>query len=217
MSWFSDAWDWGVDAVSDSGDWIDRTFSTTDGSWLNRNFLGDNSWWDQNGGSLDKYVNAGQKLFNLFSANNSRSGSRSDILNMYENIAAQDQAYNQQYQQYLEQAQAASASNNAARMRAAAEALKVQKKYLRNLRKQYQPYVKAAKELTPKMAQNYSQFLDTTGLLNQYLAPVAMKAMADGPKPAYELNVPQSAYSVGTPTQQAVEFPSLEQILAGRK
>jgi len=217
MSWLSDIWDWGVNQVSDSGDWFNRNFSSSGGGWLDKNVTGDNSWLSDNGATVDKYLNSGRKIFNLFDGSSARQNSRSDILGMYEAMAAQDQAYNQQYQQYLEGAQAAAAVNDAARRRAAAEALKIQSKYLKALQKRYQPYVKISRELAPKMAQNYSQYLDTTGLLNQYLTPLAMKGLGSNPTPAYSLDIPKAAYAPTVAPQESVSFPTLDELLAGRK
>jgi len=219
MSWVSDIWDWGVGSVSNSGDWVDRNLSTDAGSWLDRNVSGDNSWLSNNWRDV---LNKGREAFNYFGAANDRSGVRSDMYNMYQNMAAQDQAYNQQYYDWMVQNQqasaAAAAANDAARRKAAAEALAIQKKMLTGLQRQYQPFTDAMQELLPPMKNDYKKFLNTTSVLNQYLTPIAMKSLGQAPEPAYSVNMPESAYSVSMPqAQQSTEFPSLEQLLTRRK
>jgi hypothetical protein len=199
MSW----WDSIVDGVS-------SLFDDTD----------NNSWIERNWGKISKGIDAGGKLYNTWDMNNSRQGSRGDILDFMKQMEAQDNAYQQQMYDYQNRqrsaAAAAARANDAARRKAGNKAFKQQSKMLKQLIAQYQPYADAAKELTPKMSQNYSQFLDTTALLNQYLTPKAMEVLGSTPKPSWEMGVPQSAYKVPVPQSAPVRFPSLDEILKNK-
>lgn len=165
-------------------------------------------------------LNIGREAYNLWDVNNSRSGSRSEILDYLRQQEAQDNLYNQQMWEYQNAqrgaAAAAARANDAARRKASAQAFKEQKKVLSELIKQYQPYNDAVQTLTPKMTQNYSQYLDTTALLNQYLTPKVMESLGSMPKPSFEQNVPRSAYAVSVPQSAPVSFPSLDEITKRR-
>jgi flagellar biosynthesis/type III secretory pathway protein FliH len=186
MSWLSDAWDF----LSENKDTVKDVF------------------------------NFGRNVYNAWDMNNSRQGSRNDILDFMKQMEAQDNAYQQQMYDYNNRqraaASAAARANDAARRKASKKAFKKQSKMLKELISQYQPYADAAKELTPKMSQNYSQFLDTTALLNQYLTPKAMEVLGSAPKPTWEMGVPQSAYKVSAPQSAPVKFPSLDEILKNK-
>lgn len=229
MSWLSDIGDWVGSSAgsesswgSDAGDWFTKNFGnssdagTTGGgpsgvfgdSWLGRN-------WD----TIGNVANTGRGVYNLFSSNNARKGVRSDVLGVYERMMAQDQEYRDQMAQFQAQQSGAAAAarrqNDAARMVAAGKALKVQKKHLKALQKQYEPYADAAKMLTPKMADNYKQYLDTTALLNQYLSPSVMRSLTETQKPAWAQEIPQSAYSVPVVQSEPVSFPTMAELLKG--
>jgi hypothetical protein len=186
MTWLSDIWDWGS-----------------------------NQDWDQ----IGKVVNTGRNIINAFDVNSSRQGVRSDMLDAYTKMSAADQEYQRQMMEYQQQqagARAAAArQNDLARRKAAKEALKVQKKYLTELAANYQPYADAVKTLTPKAADNYGKFLDTTALLNQYLAPTVSQSLSQAPQPTWSKEVPLNAYSVPTINAAEMSFPSLEDLLKG--
>jgi hypothetical protein len=183
-------------------------------SWLSEawDFLGENK------DTIKDVFNFGRNLYNAYDMNSSRRGARGDILDFMRQQEAQDNAYQQQLWQYQNAqrgaAAAAARANDAARRKASGKAFKKQSKMLKELISQYQPYADAAKELTPKMSQNYSQFLDTTALLNQYLTPKAMEVLGSAPKPTWEMAVPQSAYKVPVPQSAPIKFPSLDEILS---
>ena len=229
MSWFSDLGDWVGSSVdsnstwgSDAGDWMTTNFGDSSGTGTTggsgSQMFGD-SWLGRNWGTIGNVANTGRGLYNLFDANNSRKGVRSDVLGVYERMMAQDQEYRQQMAEFQAQQSGAAAAarrqNDAARLVAAGKALKVQKKGLKALQKQYEPYAEAAKMLTPKMAENYKQYLDTTALLNQYLSPSVMRTLNETPKPAWAQEIPQSAYSVPVVQSEPVSFPTLAEVLRG--
>jgi hypothetical protein len=211
MSWGSDALDWfgglfdsGSSWGSDLGNYATDVFGK--GGWLDRN---------------SDLINKGRQVYNAFDAYNNRSNTRSNILDAYKQMMAQDQAYNAEYYKWAQDQQAsnaaAQAANDRARRQAAAEALGVQKQMLEGLQGQYAPFTNTMKSLLPKMSKDYKQYLDSTSLLNQYLTPIVMKDLGRAPAPAYGMDVPQAAYSVSMPQAQgSVEFPSLEKILSGR-
>lgn len=242
MSWFSDGLDWignQVDSGSswgtDIGNWFTGSSpigqgadgsalypeggSASSGSWFDRNV------WNGGISASDNWrdiLNRGRQGFNAINAANNRSGTRSDILNAYRAMAEQDQAYNAEYYKWAQQQQAAnaaaSAANDRARRKAAAEAMAIEKQALEGLQQQYAPFTKTMTSLLPKMQKDYSKYLDSTSLLNQYLTPLVMKDLGKAPAPAYSMDIPQSAYSVSMPQAQgSVEFPSLEKLLSGRK
>lgn len=159
----------------------------------------------------------GRQVFNLWDTNSARQGSRGDILDYLRQQEAADNAYAQQMWQYQNAqrgaAAAAARAQDAARRKASGKAFKQQRKVLDQLIKQYQPYNDAVQQLTPKMSQNYAQFLDTTALLNQYLTPKVMETLGSAPKPAYEQAIPRSAYAVSVPQSAPVSFPTLEQTM----
>lgn len=189
----SEWWDSLVDGVG-------NLFNDTKGdSWLERN-------WDTISGIADK----GRELYNLYDMNSSRQGARGDILDFLKQQEAQDNAYQQQLWQYKNAQSAAAAAaaraNDAARRKASKKAFKQQSKMLKQLIAQYQPYADAAKALTPKMQENYSQFLDTTALLNQYLTPKVMENLTATPKPTWEINPPRARYAAPMPQGAPISF-----------
>lgn len=195
MEW----WDSLVEGVGNLFD------SDSGNSWIERN-------WDTISGVADK----GRQAYNLWDANNARQGSRGDILDMLYKQEAQDNAYAQQMWQYQNAQRAAAAASarayDAARRKAAGKAFKKQSKMLKQLISQYQPYNDAVQQLTPKMADNYSQYLDTTALLNQYLTPKVMQTLGSAPKASYEINVPRNSFSVPVAQSPEVRFPTMEEI-----
>jgi hypothetical protein len=182
-------------------------------SWLSEawDFISNNKEDIQSG------LNFGRQVYNLWDVNNARQGSRGDILNYLQQQDAADNAYAQQMYQYQNAQRAASAANaraqDAARRKASGKAFKQQSKMLKQLIAQYQPYNDAVQQLTPKMTQNYGQFLDTTSLLNQYLTPKVMETLGSAPKAAYEQNIPRSAFAVSMPQSAPISFPTLEEAM----
>lgn len=169
--------------------------------------------WD----NLGKAVNAGRQIYNAFDMNDARQDSRNNMLDLFGKIGQQDDAYAKQMQDWqmanAASRAAAARANDAARRKSAAKTAKVQKKMLKQMMAQYQPYADATKMLTPKMAQNYGQFLDTTALLNQYLTPRAMQTLGEAPKATASFNTPQPTFTGGAP----VNVPSVEEILGWKK
>lgn len=200
-------------------EWLDSIGSAI-GGLFGGGSSGSDTWLTRNWDNIRNVANAGRQVYNLFDVNNQRQGVRSDLLGVYEQMAAQDAAYQQQMAAYNAQrsaSAAAAARANAAAQRAAAnKALKVQKKFLKQMSANYQPYADAAKSLTPEMSKNFKQYLDTTALLNQYLAPTVMQQMAAPVQPAFTIPVPKAAYASPRVEGQAVSFPTPEQIM-GRK
>lgn len=196
--------------LSDAADYIGGLFggdSSGSGSGLSDSWLGRN--WD----SIANIADKGRQVYNYLDMNNARQGTRSDLLGAYQQMAAQDALYQQQLAQYQQGQAAAARANDAARRAAANKALKVQKKYLKQLEKNYQPYADAAKMLTPEMGKNFKQYLDTTSLLNQYLAPTVMQQFQQPVQPTYQMNVPESAYAAPKVEGQAVSFPTVEELM----
>jgi hypothetical protein len=220
MSWFSDGFDWigrqfdsGSNWGSDAGSWFDKNFG---GYYQTPGIVSDGKKADS-GWDFGKILDGGRKLYNLWDANDARQGSRNDLAKIYSQMEQEDAAYQQQLAQYR-QAQSASAAaarrkNDAAQRKAAAKAMKLQKQMFEQMIANYQPYADAAKSITPNMAKNYNQFLDTTSLLNQYLAPTVMKNMQEPMQSAYTRQVPQALTSVPVPQAQAISFPTLEEAL----
>lgn len=204
MTWIGDAWD----AVSG---WFGNSGSSSSSS---------PSWLDRNWNNIVKGIDTGRKIYNTWDVNNSRQNSRDDILSYLQQQESADNNYQKQLWEYQNanraSAAAASRANDAARRKASAKAFKQQSKMLKELIAQYQPYTDVAKELTPKMSQNYSQFLDTTGLLNQYLTPKVMETLGSAPKPSWEQGAPQAAYKVSVPQSAPISFPSLDAILKNK-
>lgn len=192
--------DW-LDSILDLGG---NLFDSTDNNtWLERN-------WD----TISKVGSKAGDAWNIISANNSQQGTRNNITDLLSRLGAEEDAYNKQvYDWQVANAAsraAAARANDAARRAAANKALKVQKKMLKGMMQQYQPYADAAKTLTPKMAQNYSQYLDTTALLNQYLSPKVMQTLGEAPKAAASFNVPQPTFQK---TNEQISFPDIQKIL----
>jgi hypothetical protein len=182
-------------------------------SWLSEawNFIRNNKEDIQSG------LDFGRQVYNLWDVNSARQGSRGDILNLLRQQEQSDNAYAQQMWEWQNAqragAAAAARSQDAARRKAAGKAFKQQSKMLKELIAQYQPYNDAVQQLTPKMTQNYGQFLDTTALLNQYLTPKVMETLGSAPKPAYEQAIPRSAYAVSVPQSAPVRFPTPEETM----
>lgn len=176
-----------------------------------------NSWLERNWDTISKVGEGARKVYNAFDMNDARQSSRNDMLDLFGKIGQQDDAYNKQMQDWqmanAASRAAAARANDAARRKSAAQVAKVQKKMLKQMISQYQPYAEATKTLTPKMAQNYGQFLDTTALLNQYLTPRAMQTLGEAPKATASFNTPQPTFTGGAP----VNVPSIEQILGWKK
>lgn len=209
MSWLSDGLDWLGGQFGSSSNW-----GSDAGDFLTNNL---NLSSKDGGTDWGKLLDTGRKAYNLFDSNSARQGTRNDLLDLYTKLDAQDAAYQQQVQQYNQQqagaAAAARRANDAARRKAEAKALQQQKKAYAKMIDMYQPYADAVKSITPNMAKNYNQFLDTTSLLNQYLAPTVMKNMQQPAQPTYTLPVPQSMASIPVPQSQAISFPTLEEAL----
>lgn len=229
------AWEWltnlfgGSDSSSGSGGGSEPIGSSVDGgyiygpssssggsgggSWLGNAY----NWINNNSDDIGGVLNFGRQVYNLWDTNSARQGSRGDILNFLKQQDAADNAYAQQmwaYQNAQRGAAAAAArAQDAARRKASKKAFKQQKKVLNQLIKQYQPYNDAVQQLTPKMSQNYAQFLDTTALLNQYLTPKVMETFGSAPKPAYEQAIPRTAYAVRVPESAPISFPTPEEAL----
>lgn len=214
MSWFSDGLDWIGSQFGSSGT---SAQDGTPGSWGGSSSSTGGTWLDRNWGTISKGIDAGRKLYNLYDANSAQQGVRSDIMDVYAKMEAEDKAYQQQLQAYQQQQSAGAAAarrqTDAARRKAEAKALKFQKKAMGELIAQYQPYNDSIKALVPKMTENYSQFLDTTGLLNQYLAPAVKKNMDQPFQSAYTQNVPSANFNIPVPQGQPVSFPTLDEIL----
>jgi hypothetical protein len=174
-------------------------------------------FWSEYGSDIKDGINFGRQVYNLWDTNSARQGTRGDIFNYLQQQEAADNAYAQQMWQYQNAQRAASAANaraqDAARRKASNKAFKQQSKMLKQLIAQYQPYNDAVQQLTPKMAQNYGQFLDTTSLLNQYLTPKVMETLGSAPKAAYEQNIPRSAFAVSMPQSAPISFPTLEEAM----
>lgn len=177
-----------------------------------------NSWLERNWDTIGKVGSKLGGVYNAANMNNAEQKRRNDITGLLNQLGQQDDAYNKQmYDWQVANAAsraAAARANDAARRKAANKALKVQKKMLNSLISQYQPYADAAKSLTPKMAQNYSQFLDTTALLNQYLAPKVMQSLGETPKPASQQVIAQPTFSNSS---QQINFPDVQKILGWNK
>ena len=140
-SWLGDVWDTVTGWFGSDGG---SSGSSSEPNWLDRN-------WDTISG-----VAGGIKgLYDAYDVNRSRGNSRSQILDVMGRMAADDDAYAKQmweYQNAQAGARAAAArANDAARRKAAKKALRIQKKALKSMIAQYQPYADAAKFLTPKM------------------------------------------------------------------
>lgn len=199
MSWLSDAWDWGTSLFDSSSDSGSSGGSSSGGSWIDRN-------WD----TISKIAGSARDIYNNFDVNSNRQGSRNDILNFLKQSEAQDNDYQRQLWEYKNRASAANAAaaraNDAARRKASKKAFKKQSKMLQQLIAQYQPYADAAKALTPKMQENYSQYLDTTALLNQYLTPKVMESLTATPKPTWEINPPKARFAVSMPQGAPISF-----------
>ena len=227
MTWIGDAWDYlfgSSGSSSNSGDVIGTnrdgspiyqgpvyssgsgSSSGSGGSWIGDAY----DWYKRNRDDIKGVVGAGRELYNMYSANSARQGSRNDFLNFLRQSEGQDNEYQRQMWEYRNRQAAANAAaaraNDAARRKASNKAFKKQKKMLEQLIAQYQPYTDAAKALTPKMQENYSQFLDTTALLNQYLTPKVMESLTTAPKPTSEINVPKARYDVPMPQGVPVSF-----------
>lgn len=235
MSWLSDGLDWfggQVDSGSSWGSDLSNYFgggstgqigTNRDGSPImgptssgggGFNF-GDN-WLTRNWDTIGKVVNAGRGIYNMFDSNNNRQGVRNDLLDAYTQYMMQQQLYNQQIAG-MGGGGGGGGRARAAQLAAAKKALTVQKKYLTDLQKQYKPYADAAKALTPKMTKNYQQYLDSTALLNAYLAPTVMEQMKAPVTPAFQQNIPDASYKTDSFAGPDVSFPTLEEILKGAK
>jgi hypothetical protein len=220
MSWLSDGLDWlggqfdsGSTWGSDAGGWFDKNFS---GSYQTPGISGEKG----SGGSgldLGNILNAGRKIYNLWDMNDARSSSRGQFNDILGKMEADKAAYDAQMREYNERAAASSRAarrkTDEARRKAEAQALKQQQAAYKQMIAMYQPYANAVKTITPKATKNYTQYLDTTALLNQYLTPTVMKGMQQPFQSAYLENVPQAPTSIPVPQGEAISFPSLEEVL----
>jgi hypothetical protein len=197
MEWLDNLWD-GI------GNLFDSKAAPT---FIERN-------WDK----IEKVAGGANKVYNAIDMNNAEQKRRSGITDLMAKLGAEEDAYNKQvydWQNANAASRAAAArANDAARRKAANKAFGVQKKMLNSLIAQYQPYADAAKTLTPKMAQNYGQFLDTTALLNQYLSPKVMQTFGEAPKPASQQAIAQPTFANNA---GQVSFPDVEKILGWNK
>jgi hypothetical protein len=220
MNWLSDGLDWlggqfgsSSNWGSDAGSWFDKNFG---GYYQTPGIVSDGKKADS-GFDFGKILDSGRKLYNLWDANDARQGSRNDLAKIYSQMEQEDAAYQQQVAAYRQQqaagAAAARRKNDAAQRKAATKAMKLQKQMFEQMIGNYQPYADAAKSITPNMAKNYNQFLDTTALLNQYLAPTVMKNMQAPMQSAYERPVSQAMTSIPVPQAEAISFPTLEEAL----
>ena len=217
MSWLSDGWDWIINQFDSSGGYqTPGTFGGNLPGMGGSDSSSGGSWLDRNWGTISKIADGGRKLYNMFDINDARKDSRNQLLDIYAKMEAENNAYNQQMAQYnAQQAGAAAAArraNDAKARKAQAKALKVQKKFLNQMISNYQPYADAAKMLTPEMANNYKQFLDTTSLFNQYLTPTVAKTLGSAPTPMAAPQVNPQAYTAPSQAPQ-VSFPTLEEML----
>lgn len=188
------------------------------------------NWVGRNEGRLDalgNIVGRGQDIFSAVSQNNAEQAGRNQMLDALERqlqarSQRQNELYNWQVQNSNAQA-AASAAASAARAGAARENNKRQRKAekkalqgktgrLKDIAAMYDPYTQVGKELLPKQAQTYGNFLDTTQLLSAYLQPMAQQVIQP-PKSVSEFR-PQdkSAFAVSGPTGQG-GFPNLNDLL----
>lgn len=197
MSWVSDAWDWASDLFSGSSSGSGGSDGGLGDTWVGRN-------WD----TIQKGIDAGRKVYNAWDMNNSRQDTRDDLLGIYKEQAAQDAAYQQQLAAYRQQQAAGARRTAKARREAQAKAFKAYQKSMKDMMSAYQPYADAAKMLTPKMADNYSNYLDTTKLLSQYLSPMVMKNFGEQMQPSY---MPIGSKPGAQP--EAVSFPTLDEVL----
>lgn len=176
------------------------------GSWIGDAF----DWASRNWGTISSVARGARDIYNTYDANSNRQNSRNDFLRFLQQSEAQDNDYQRQMWEYRNRQAAANAAaaraNDAARRKASKKAFKKQRKMLEQLIAQYQPYTDAAKALTPKMQENYSQFLDTTALLNQYLTPKVMESLSATPTPTWEINAPSARYAVPMPQGAPISF-----------
>lgn len=179
-------------------------------------------WYDKNKDTIGRVGNFANNVYRAGATNDARTGFRDAYARILEQAAVQDAAYQDDYRKWQEgqfaASQAAAASRAAAARANQAAARKAGKKAMRQKEKDYkaiignfQPYVDAGKMLAPEMAKNYKGFLDSTSLLNEYLGPKVLESMKQESKPAWEIQVPTSAYQA--PIQQAKPV-NLEEIQA---
>jgi hypothetical protein len=216
MSWLSDGLDW---IGSQFGGGSYQTPGTFEGNLPGMGGSGSSSggsWIDRNWGTISKIADGGRKLYNMFDINDARKDSRNQLLDVYAKMEAENNAYNQQMAQYNAQrsagAAAARRANDAKARKAQAKAIKLQEKMMKQMISNYQPYADAAKMLTPEMANNYKQFLDTTSLFNQYLTPTVAKTLGSAPTPMAAPQVNPQAYTAPSQAPQ-VSFPTIDEML----
>lgn len=191
MSWFSDAFDW----VSDSGNW---GWAKDAGDWIDRN---------------SGYIKTAKDIYNAVDSYNNRTDTRNNLLDVYKNIMAQDQQYNNTYNNWQAQNWQAQQAQDAARRAAAMSAMKGQTAALKKISAQYDPYVKIAKRLMPKMEKDYNKFLKSTGLLNAYLTPLVTQAQPPVQSWQIQASLPESAYSAAFMPKNEVVVPALEELV----
>lgn len=187
-------------------------------------------WVGRNEGRIDavgNLVGRGQDIFSAVSQNNAEQAGRNQMLDALERqLQARHQRQNELYNWHLQNSNAqaaASAAASAARASAARQNNKLQRKAekkalrgktgrLKDIAAMYDPYIQAGKELIPKQAQTYGNFLDTTQLLNAYLQPMAQQVIQP-PRSVSDFK-PQdkSVFAVTGPTGQG-GFPDLNELL----
>lgn len=196
-SWWDTLWDWGGKAYD---------------------------WYNRNEDTIGKVANFANKAYRASETSDARTGFRDAYAKILEQAAASDAAYQDDYRKWQEAQYAANQSaaasraaaaraNMAAAQKAAAKAMRQKEKGYKEIISNFDPYVNAGKMLAPEMAKNYKGFLDSTSLLNQYLAPKVMEGMQQGQKPVWEVSVPASAYQVGSPQGAPISAQDIQKML----
>lgn len=182
-------------------------------------------WYNKNEDTIGKVANFGNNVYRAGATSNARTGFRDAYAKILEQAAAQDAAYQDDYRKWQEGQyaanQAAAASRAAAARANQAAAQKAGKKAMREKKKGYEkiisnfdPYVNAGKMLAPEMAKNYKGFLDSTAMLNQYLAPKVMEQMQQPVKPTWETSIPTSAYEVKASQAPTINLEDVQAMIA---
>lgn len=188
------------------------------------------SWVGRNEGRIDavgNLIGRGQDIFSAVSQNNAEQAGRGQIMDaLQRQLQARAQRQNELYNWHLQNANAQSAAsaaasaaragaareNNKRQRRAEKKALRGKNERMREVAAMYDPYIQVGKELLPKQAQTYGNFLDTTQLLNAYLQPMAQQVIQP-PKSVTEFRPKDpSSFSISGPTGQG-GFPDLNELL----
>jgi hypothetical protein len=189
---------------------------------------GAGDWLGRNWGTISKVGTAAKNVYSAYDQNKSQQQARSGIYDIMEQQLLAQQAQKQQMLDYYNAnagagggggrsrgpsiSPAAMAAEQKAQQAAAKKAMQTQKKYLGQMSKMYSPYIEASKTLVPAQTANYKGFLDTTGMLNQYLSNAAMKTFQEPQQNLWDMKVPDAAYKVATP-QSNVQIPNLTELL----